>query len=496
MKKTNFLSLFMLFIICNFIEINAQRLTPSPSKLPRINGAKVFGVRPNSPILFKIAVSGEKPIRYEVTGLPIGIQLDKETGIITGKLSKRGDYLMQVKVSNSLGKAQRNLTIKVGDEIALTPPMGWNSWNCWGKDVSKAKVLSSAQAMIDKGLIDHGWNYINIDDAWEGERAADGSIQSNDSFPDMKGLGDWMHARGFKFGMYTAPGPKTCLGFTGSYQHELQDMTTYASWGVDYVKSDWCSYGGIFAQEKDSSLAAVKKPYLKMYDAIKAQNRDIYYSVCQYGMREVWKWGESVGANSWRTSGDIEDTWESVREIGFNQFDLFPYAKPGHWNDPDMLVVGNVGWGKNLHPTHLTPDEQYTHVSLWSLLAAPLLLGCDIATLDDFTLSLLTNDEVLDVNQDPLGKQARRVYCMRSRYTFQLYAKELEDGSVALGIFNMLNKTIKYHDLSFKQMHIQGGMVRDIWRQKDLGVFDDIFKVEIPAHGVLLLKISKVDEKK
>jgi hypothetical protein len=279
----------LFILLYNCIEINSQILTPPPSKLPRINGAKVFGVRPNSPVLYKIAASGEKPMKYEVTGLPKGLALNNETGIITGKLSKRGDYQMQVKVTNGLGKAERVLTIKVGDKIALTPPMGWNSWNCWGRDVSKAKVLSSAQAMIDKGLIDHGWSYINVDDAWEGQRAADGTIQSNYSFPDMKGLGEWLHTRGLKFGIYTAPGPKTCLGFVGSYNHELQDMTTFADWGVDYVKSDWCSYSGIFAQEKDTSLAAYKKPYLKMYDAIKVQNRDIYYSVCQYGMREVWK---------------------------------------------------------------------------------------------------------------------------------------------------------------------------------------------------------------
>jgi len=489
MKKRQFV--FLLFFLSLFNVINCQILSPPPSKLPRINGARVFGVRPNSPVLFKIAAAGDKPMNYEVISLPVGLQLNKKTGIITGKLSKRGDYLMFVKVTNSLGKAERSLTIKVGDEIALTPPMGWNSWNCWGKAVSKAKVVSSAQAMIDKGLIDHGWTYINVDDAWEGQRAADGSIQTNDSFPDMTGLGDWLHERGLKFGIYTSPGPKTCLGFMGSYNHELQDMTTYSGWGVDYVKSDWCSYSGIFDQEKDTSLAAYKKPYIKMYDALKVQDRDIYYSLCQYGMREVWKWGESVGANSWRTTGDIEDNWESVREIGFNQFDLYPYAKPGHWNDPDMLVVGNVGWGK-LHPSHLTPDEQYSHVSLWCLLAAPLLIGCDIASMDDFTLSLLTNDEVLDINQDPLGKQAHRVYCNRSRYKFQMYAKELEDGSVALGIFNMMNYSLSYKDISLSQMGIQGGMVRDLWLQKDLGVFDDILKIKIPAHGVLLYKTTKI----
>ncbi|MEI6555543.1 MAG: putative Ig domain-containing protein [Paludibacter sp.] len=484
-----------LSLLLIFNGLQAQILTPPVSKLPRINAAKVIGVRPNSPVLYKIAASGEKPLKYEVGGLPAGLKLDKQSGIISGKLSVRGDYKMQVKVTNSLGKAERSLTLKVGDEIALTPPMGWNSWNCWGKAVSKAKVLSSAQAMIDKGLIDHGWTYINIDDAWEGQRAADGSIQTNDSFPDMKGLGDWLHARGLKFGIYTSPGMKTCLGFIGSYNHELQDMTTYSAWGVDYVKSDWCSYGGIFDQEKDTSLAAYQKPYKKMYDALRAQNRDIYYSVCQYGMREVWKWGESVGANSWRTTGDIEDNWESVREIGFNQYLLHPYAKPGHWNDPDMLVVGNVGWGK-LHPSRLTPDEQYSHVSLWSLLAAPLLIGCDIASMDDFTLSLLTNDEVLDINQDPLGKQAHRVYCNRSRYKFQMYAKELEDGSVALGIFNMMNYSLSYKDISLSQMGIPGGMVRDVWRQQDLGVFEDILKVKIPAHGVLLYKITKADNNK
>ena len=201
MKNRNIVLFFTL--ICIFNVLNAQILTPVLSKLPRINGAKIIGVRPNSPVLYKIAASGEKPMKYEVSGLPAGLKLDKQSGIISGKLSVRSDYQMQVKVTNSLGKAERSLTLKVGDEIALTPPMGWNSWNCWGKAVSKAKVLSSAQAMIDKGLIDHGWTYINIDDAWEGQRATDGSIQTNDSFPDIKGLGDWLHARGLKFGIYS-----------------------------------------------------------------------------------------------------------------------------------------------------------------------------------------------------------------------------------------------------------------------------------------------------
>ncbi|MEI7470960.1 MAG: glycoside hydrolase family 27 protein [Chitinophagaceae bacterium] len=465
-------------------------LTPKPGLAPRINGAKVFGVRPGSPFLFKIAATGKKPLQYSVENLPEGLLLNKTNGVISGVLKNKGDYNMQLVVKNEVGESKRSFLVKCGEQLALTPPMGWNSWNCWGLSVSDEKVKASAKAMMDKGLIDHGWTYMNIDDGWEAPaRAASGDIVVNKKFPDMKKLGDWLHSNGLKFGIYSSPGNYTCGGYLGSYQHELADASTYASWGIDYLKYDWCSYDEVFKAAKDSSLDAYKKPYRIMQAALENQSRDIVYSLCQYGMQDVWKWGASVNGNSWRTTGDIEDTWESLSGIGFNQFKQYPYAGPGHWNDPDMMIVGQVGWGENLHPSRLSPDEQYTHLSLWSILSSPLLIGCDISKLDDFTLNLLSNDEVIELNQDPLGKQAQQALKTAG---YQIWVKELEDGSRAVGIFNT---TDQYNVVRFYWNNLglpfNTYAVRDVWRQNDLGNFASMFATKVAPHGVTLIRIKK-----
>lgn len=463
-------------------------LTPPPAATPKINGASVFGIRPNSPFLFRIAATGKKPLHYAVENLPQGLSMDENTGIIKGTLSGNGEYKMRFIVTNTLGEAQREFTVKVGDKLALTPPMGWNSWNCWGVSVTEEKVKSSAQALIDKGLIEHGWTYINIDDAWENaNRSSSGEIVPNEKFPDMKGLGNWLHQQGLKFGIYSSPGPKTCGNYLGSYQHEAQDAATYAGWGIDYLKYDWCSYGEIFAVEKDNSISAYMRPYQLMEKALRAQKRDIVYSLCQYGMKDVWEWGAAVDGNCWRTTGDITDTWESLKSIGFSQGKLYPFAKPGRWNDPDMLIVGRVGWGDHLHPTRLTPDEQYTHISLWSLLSSPLLIGCDIAGMDDFTLNLLTNDEVIAVNQDPLGNQARQLL---EKDSWQIWTKQLEDGSYAVGIFNLGDKTDSI-EFNWSDLGLPAGHgVRDLWRQKELNTKSNLFSTKVAPHGVTLVKLE------
>ena len=472
-----------------FTQILPYILTPPVSDFPKINSAKAIGVRPGSPFLYKIAATGEKPLQYTVENLPAGLKVDAATGIITGTLKNKGDYQVIMKVKNAKGAAEKQLIIKVGNLLALTPPMGWNSWNCWGLSVNDERVKASAQALIDKGLIDHGWTNINIDDGWEApKRNADGTITSNGKFPNMKALGDWLHGKGLKFGIYSSPGPRTCGGFLGSYQHELQDATTYAGWGIDYLKYDWCSYAEIAGN--DNSLAMRQKPYMLMRDALLKQNRDIVYSLCQYGMSNVWEWGEQMNGNCWRTTGDISDNWESLSGIGFSQTVQYKYAKPGRWNDPDMLVIGQVGWGDNLHPTGLTPDEQYTHISLWCLLSAPLLIGCDISQLDDFTLNLLTNDEVIAVDQDVLGKQAQQMVANNS---YQVWMKALEDGGYAVGIFNLKNDyqtvTLKWDEIGLNTTGDK--KIRDLWRQKDLGVFKDSFSTNVAPHGVTLVKITR-----
>jgi hypothetical protein len=269
---------------------------------------------------------------------------------------------------------------------------------------------------------------------------------------------------------------------------------------VDYVKYDWCSYDEI---AKDHSLEELKKPYILFRDILDQVNRDIVFSICQYGRGDVWTWGEEVGGNLWRTTYDITDTWKSMSSIGFGQGDYAPYAGPGHWNDPDMLVVGKLGWGPNIRSSRLTPDEQYTHISLWCLLSAPLLLGCDLTQLDGFTLGLLTNDEILAVNQDALGKQATKVF---DGGIYQIWAKELEDGSTAVGIFNLgkdgpaeafiwngENQSIKIN-VDAKKLGLEGNyIIRDLWRQRDIGTLETTFGAMVPRHGVVMLKLTPVE---
>ncbi len=459
-------------------------LTPKASPKPRINGARVVGVRPGSPFLFTIPATGERPVTFSTSKLPPGLQLDPLTGLIMGTLSERGTYTVTLRARNALGAAKRPLRIVCGDTIALTPPMGWNSWNCFGCDVSQEKVKAAVDAMVASGLINHGWTYINIDDCWEAGRDADGNVLSNEKFPDMKALTDYVHAKGLKIGLYSSPGPQTCAGHEGSYRHEAQDARRYAEWGFDYLKYDWCSYGGI---EPHPDHDGLMKPYRVMRAALDQVPRDILFSLCQYGMGNVWEWGAQVGGNCWRTTGDITDTWSSMSEIGFGQAGHERYAGPGHWNDPDMLVVGYVGWSANVRPTRLTPNEQYTHISLWCLLCSPLLIGCDMTKLDDFTLNLLTNDEVLEVSQDPLGRQAGRVVKDGDR---EVWAKDMEDGSKAVGLFNLgedaCAMTLKWADLGWTGKH----RARDLWRQQDLGKFAGEIQVQVPRHGVVLLRVK------
>ncbi len=360
----------------------------------------------------------------------------------------------------------------------------------------------------------------------------------------MKGLVDQIHAMGLKAGIYSGPGPTTCGGCIASWEHEEQDAKSFADWGFDYLKYDWCSYDKVIGgRPKMTDLDALQKPYKVMSEALKKQDRDILFSLCQYGWGDVWKWGADVGGNSWRTTGDITDTWPSLTGIWDKQASLAEFAGPGHWNDPDMMIVGmvSVGSGRNFHPTNLTPDEQYTHVSLWSLLAAPLLIGCDMTKFDDFTLGLLSNDEVLAIDQDPLGKQATRLKEDKEK-GIEIWTRPLADGTVAVGLFNRgqyqlvppprpgrnqkattnrvwrlvnratldstdfqsqaeakeaLEKTVAPADatVDFADLQLNGSQgVRDLWRQKDLGKSDGKFTASVPYHGVVLAKIGTPKE--
>jgi len=358
-----------------------------------------------------------------------------------------------------------------GQEIAATPPMGWNSWNHYGCKVSQAIVREQAHAMATNGMKAAGYEYVNIDDCWQGQRDAQGVIHPNSRFPDMKALGDYIHSLGLKFGIYSSPGPKTCAGYAGSYQHEKQDAETYASWGVDYLKYDWCSARQVY---KPSEMPAV---YKKMHQALVATGRPIVYSLCQYGMDRVWRWGPSVGGNLWRTTDDIEDNYTRMAFIGFGQEGLGKFAGPGHWNDPDMLEVGNG---------HMNADEYRTHMSLWCLLAAPLISGNDLATMSPETLAILTNPDVVALDQDPAGTEGHRV---AEEGPLEVWVKPLADGSKAVGLFNRGESTMPV-TVHFKEIGLNGPVsIRDLWARKDLGTFNGSYTAQVRRHGVALLKI-------
>jgi len=493
-------------------------LTPASPAEPKITGAKVFGVRPGSPFQYLLTATGDRPMIFSVSGLPKGLKINSQTGIITGKLSKAGTYNVTLEAKNAKGMTQKKLRVECGDRIALTPTMGWNSWNCFANEVSADRVKRAANAMVKSGLINHGWTYINIDDFWQNNRDSKdrslrgklrdeaGNIVPNSRFGDMKGLADYVHSLGLKIGLYSSPGPWTCGGCVGSYGYEKQDAESYAKWGFDYLKYDWCSYGGVIDGMPDNDpykisslsyqgggeLNTAIKPYKIMGEYLRKQPRDIVYSLCQYGMSDVWKWGDSVSGNCWRTTNDITDTWTSVKSIVLDQDKSAANAKPGNWNDPDMLVVGTVGWG-NPHKSKLKPDEQYLHISLWSLFSAPLLIGCDMEKLDDFTLNLLTNDEVIDINQDPLGKQAT---CIQTIGGLRIYVKELEDGSRAVGFCNFGLDIVDLSYKDFDKLGFNGQFkVRDLWRQKDIANIETKtgqLALKVPVHGVLLYKFTSV----
>ncbi len=304
--------------------------------------------------------------------------------------------------------------------LARTPPMGWNSWNKFAGKVDDAAVRSMADAMVSSGMSKLGYLYINIDDTWQDKRDAEGNIVPNRKFPDMKALADYVHSKGLKIGIYSSPGPKTCALYEGSFGHEVQDAKTYAAWGIDYLKYDLCSARNIYSSTQDD----LQGLYQKMGEALQETHHPIVYSLCQYGEADVWKWGTRTGGNLWRTTGDIRDEWESMDRIGFSQLEIAAYARPGHWNDPDMLEIGNGG---------MNADEYRTHMSLWSLLAAPLMAGNDLRNMSDETKSILMNADVIAIDQDTAVKP---VQLLTQHDKVEILDRPLRDGSVAVGLFN------------------------------------------------------------
>ncbi len=364
---------------------------------------------------------------------------------------------------------------KVPDNgLAKTPPMGWNSWNKFAGRVDDASVRGMADAMATNGMKDAGYVYINIDDTWEAGRDASGNITTNKKFPDMKALADYVHSKGLKIGIYSSPGPNTCAGYEGSFGHEEKDARTYAAWGIDYLKYDWCGARNLYTDEEMQAV------YQKMGDALLKSGRPILYSLCQYGRADVWKWAPEVGGNAWRTTGDIRDTWDSMATIGFAQDAFAPFAKPGHWNDPDMLEVGNGG---------MTDDEYRTHMSLWSILAAPLLAGNDLRSMTPTIHDILTNREVIAVDQDKEGKQGRRISKSGDQ---EIWSRNLAGNAQAVALFNRAQAATKINlkwtdlDLASAPAHI-----RNLWSHTDVSAVAAEFSATVAPHGVVLLRISQ-----
>jgi len=510
------LSLTPQILYCAGKEKNApELLTPAQKPTPRINGPMVYGCRPGHPFLYRIPCQGEHPISFSVKGLPSGLKLDAAAGIISGTVPAKGDYELIIQAKNGKGKDERRLKIISGEKLALTPPMGYNHWYAHYDRITDQMMRDAADVMISSGMADVGYNYVNIDDCWMNApknndpkrvgplRDKEGNIVPNSYFPDMKGLTDYIHAKGLKAGIYTSPGTLTCGGFTGAYQHEEQDARQFAAWGFDFLKYDWCSYSHIAnGGSKDDpniptwgkgapTLEGDKYPYQLMGDILKKQDRDMVFNLCQYGNSEVWKWGGEVGGNCWRTSGDLGFELDRIFDVALKNSEHREYSKPGEWNDPDYIQIGYIGNANNMGIPELTPmpaNMQYAYMSMWSLMAAPLIYSGDMSKLDEFTLNVLCNPEVIEVNQDPLGECA--LVIKKSDQTF-LMVKNLADGSKAVGMFN---RGISPADVvvDWNELKVSGKQrVRDLWRQKDMGSFSGKFSAQVPAQGVVMVKIEK-----
>ena len=394
-------------------------------------------------------------------------------------------FLITCFAFSPLALAQKNATAP-SVTLAATPPMGWNSWNWFAGKVTDKDIRQAADLIVSSGMRDAGYVYVNIDDTWEGQRDANGVLHSNEKFPDMKALADYVHSKGLKLGIYSSPGPQTCARFAGSYGHEQQDADLYASWGIDFLKYDLCSYGRIMQEEapgdKLKQNEMMRGAYAKMHEALLKTGRPMVFSLCQYGHDAVWQWGAQVGGNMWRTTGDINPSFDRISLIGREQAGLSKYAGPGHWNDPDMLEVGN---GK------LTLDENRTHMGMWAMLAAPLLAGNNLSLLTPEIGAILTNREIIAIDQDPLGREAKRIF---AEGPVEIWARPLANGDVALAIFNFSDDETFLRGIS---LHLKeagagnGWKARDVWAGKDLGRINDDHPFTLQPHASLVLRLSR-----
>ena len=370
-------------------------------------------------------------------------------------------------------------------QVAATPPMGWNSWNYFAEKVTDKDIRAAADEIVASGMKDAGYIYINIDDTWEGERDASGVLHTNSKFPDMKALADYVHSKGLKIGIYSGPGTKTCGGYAASLGHEEQDAKMYAAWGIDYLKYDLCSFipDVMLKQAPHDEVQQMRlmvAAYTKMGKALQSTGRPIVYSLCQYGWDSPWEWAPALGGNSWRTTGDINPHWDRIYTILSQQAGLEKYAGPGHWNDPDMLEVGN---GK------LTLAENRSHFSMWAMLASPLLAGNDLPHMKPEIKAILTNRDVIAIDQDPLGHQASRIY---SDGEVDVWARHLSGGAMAVAILNAGSDRVATHPfhLDLAKLGLHGAQQsKNLWTGNSVELTQNM-PIILPSHDILLVRIA------
>ena len=369
--------------------------------------------------------------------------------------------------------------------VAQTPPMGWNSWNYFFGKVTDKDIRDSADQIVSTGMKDAGYIYVNIDDTWEGKRDESGVLHTNEKFPDMKALADYVHSKGLKIGIYSGPGTKTCAGYPASLGHEEQDAQLYASWGIDYLKYDLCSFIPDVLQkqapnDKAEQMRIMIAAYDKMSKALKATGRPIVFSLCQYGWDAPWEWAPALGGNLWRTTGDIDPHWDRIYAILSQQDGLAKYAGPGHWNDPDMLEVGN---GK------LSVAENRSHFSMWAMLAAPLLAGNDLPHMKPEIKAILTNADVIAIDQDKLGKQGTRAY---SDGEVEVWTRHLSGGALAVAVLDAGDTRYSTHPfhLDLAKLGLHGAQKgKNLWTGEDVTLTPNM-PIEIGSHDVLLVRVA------
>lgn len=468
------------------------------SGAPRIHGPARIGVRPGTELIQRISATGERPLAVTVAGLPDGLSVD-ETGTLRGTAPVASSvFHLAVRVTNRLGTAAGEIELVVGDTLALTPPMGWNSWNVHATTVDADVVVRAAKSLVETGMADMGYGYVNIDDCWHAAaRLSDGTPASDPrKFPDgVRGVAEEVHALGLKLGIYSDAAHLTCAGCFGGYGYEDIDALTYASWGVDLLKYDYC-YAPRGADE-------ARRRYRMMAEALERSGRSIAFSVCEWGFRRPWDWASGLGASMWRTTPDIFDNfgWTpfGIRFIARRNLRLADHAGPGHWNDPDMLVIGNRGKGLATGVVRLpnqlrrplagrrvwtfgglNDTQAHSHMSLWAMMAAPLLASHDLSNSSEFDLALLTNPEILAIDQDPLGAQGRLVPSQTGVWQI---VKPLADGGFAVSVTNVTRLRQRV-DIGIEQLAASPSdlTVMDAWTFESLGSRSTI-RVDLPAHG-------------